>query len=427
MQISSAFLFLSRLNVNDFRTFNWESRPSIRDAPAMTPNEDNASWQTFTGPERPHATIPPQGGVATNGLPIFSWNQAAVQLTRESNGWAGVGNAANVTFGFRLSAPGTMPEGTGGFSQFTSAQITVTLESLALWADVANISFTRVQDASGYTNNAAMLFANYSAGLDGASAFAFFPGSTVAGNVAGDVWVNFALGTNTSNLVSGAFGPHTIAHEIGHAIGLSHPGDYDATDGTNPTYPGSATYWQDGRMFTVMSYFGSLALGGSLNAFASGPQLHDIAAAQRLYGANMSTRIGDTVYGFNSNTGHENMTLTADGQSPVFAIWDAGGSDTIDFSGYSTPTEIDLREEAFSSAGPGNGGTGVAIGNISIARGAVVENGNGGSAADTLIGNDVANTLRGNAGNDTLNGGTGNDYLEGSEGNDTYVFGRGYG
>ena len=109
-------------------------------------------------------------------------------------------------------------------------------------------------------------------------------------------------------------------------------------------------------MFTVMSYFGSAAPGGSLNAFAAGPQLHDIAAAQLLYGANMTTRTGDTVYGFNSNTGHAHFTITADGQSPVFAIWDAGGNDTLDFSGYSTSVEIDLRAEAFSSAGPGNGG-----------------------------------------------------------------------
>ena len=31
-------------------------------------------------------------------------------------------------------------------------------------------------------------------------------------------------------------------------------------------------------MYTVMSYFGCAGPGDNLNAFASGPQLHDIAA-----------------------------------------------------------------------------------------------------------------------------------------------------
>ncbi len=119
------------------------------------------------------------------------------------------------------------------------------------------------------------------------------------------------------------------------------------------------------------------------------------------------------------------MTITADGQSPVFAIWDAGGNDTIDFSGFSTATEIDLREEAFSSAGPGNGGVGIAIGNISIARGAVIENAIGGSAGDLLIGNGVANLIRGNAGADTLSGNGGNDTLEGGAGADSLDGGLG--
>src|SRR5262249_27693957 len=144
------------------------------------------------------------------------------------------------------------------------------------------------------------------------------------------------------------------AHEIGHAIGLSHPGDYDASDGTPPTYEDDAVYWQDARAFTIMSYFGSVNVGLSLNAFAPGPQLPDIATAPLPNGPNMNTRTGDTIYGFNSTADRAIYSITADGQSPVFAIWDAGGNDTIDLSGYSTSVELDLREEAFSSAGPGN-------------------------------------------------------------------------
>jgi hypothetical protein len=52
------------------------------------------------------------------------------------------------------------------------------------------------------------------------------------------------------------------------------------------------------------------------------------------------------------------------------------------------------------------------VGNISIARGVVIENATGGNGADTIIGNAVDNVLK---------GGNGNDVLTGSGGNDTYL------
>ena len=183
-------------------------------------------------------------------------------------------------------------------------------------------------------------------------------------------------------------------HEIGHAIGLSHPGNYNAGGGGGPIeYPTHAEYYQDSRAFTVMSYFGSIVSGtGNLPALASLPQIHDIAAVQRLYGANLATRTGDTTYGFNSNTGLPEYTLINSGSFAVFSIWDAGGVDTLDLSGYGIGSVIDLREEALSNAGPGN--PGVATRNISIARGTVIENAIGGSGADTIIGNSAANLSR---------------------------------
>lgn len=52
-----------------------------------------------------------------------------------------------------------------------------------------------------------------------------------------------------------------------------------------------------------MSYFSEQNTGADYKGvWPSGPQLDDITAIQKLYGANTTTRTGDTTYGFNSNT-----------------------------------------------------------------------------------------------------------------------------
>jgi hypothetical protein len=152
MIVPSKFLFAARFGVGDFRPVSWEG---ASDAPRLAP-----AFQNFSVSD-PQYFIPPQSGVAANGLPIFNWNQAATQLTRDSNGWGGVlGASAVVTYGYRSSAPGTMPSDIGGFQRFTLDQIAMTEEALALWSDVANITFMRIENLDGYTNNATMLFGN---------------------------------------------------------------------------------------------------------------------------------------------------------------------------------------------------------------------------------------------------------------------------
>ena len=348
---------------------------------------------------------------STNNKPSLSTTDAGSQITRTNNSWAaGLGQAATVTFAFRVSAP-TMPTDTTGFSQFSAQQIAATLQSLAAWSDVANITFTQVTDpGSNYSNNATILFGNYSSGQDGAAAFAYLPGTSPgfsgASAVQGDVWVNNSLSYNAAPVLYG-YGTQTLLHEIGHAIGLSHPATYNASAGQSITYGANAIYFEDSRQYTVMSYFREQETGadfrlGGTQHFASAPLMDDIAAAQRLYGANTTTRTGDNTYGFNSNAGMPWFSATTSSSPLIFCVWDAGGTDTFDFSGYTVAQVIDLRQGAFSSVGG-------MIGNVSIALGAVIENVIGGTGADTIRGNSADNIIRGNGGADVIDGGLGSD------------------
>mgnify|MGYP000911938399 CR=1 FL=1 len=391
----------------------------VRFEPLASPLLDY-QWPADGYPATPDGEAPP-GLSPFAPTQSFTPEQAAAQITRGGYSWSAVAGAAvTVTYGFRFTAPTTMPDDTSGFSQFNAAQMTAATNALLAWSDIARITFVR-QSGLGtdgaYTNTATILFGNYSAGAAGAAAFAFLPspGSTGASRSAGDVWVNSTLSYNISP-AAGNYGALTLVHEIGHAIGLEHPGDYDAGSAVTPTYDNSAVYIEDTIEYTVMSYWDESNSGGSFGSQSPAvPMLHDIYALQRLYGANMTTRTGDTVYGFNSNAGRDWFSIASGSVRPIFAVWDAGGTDTFDFSGYAMAQRIDLRPGALSDVGG-------FVGNVAIHGAVIIENAIGGSGADTITGNSANNVLNGGGGADTLIGGGGADTLIGGLGADIYRY-----
>ena len=387
-----------------------------------------------------------------------------------------------ITWGFydfrSKVGPNSSHEGKGYFP-FTDEQKAAAMQSIADWDDLIAPTFV-LKDYDEHSaktwahNDIDILLANTTTGP--AQAWAYYPNQGNAyKRASSDVWIG-ASNDNRTDLWDGGYGQTTQIHELGHTLGLSHPGDYNFGDDNDHdgvpdpiTYDGDAFFFQDSRQYTIMSYFDSYETGSNWIDFnlmrfmySATPMVDDIWVVQQKYGADMTTRTGDSTYGFNSTDDVTNTAMKFDAgrQMTIFSIWDADGNDTLDLSGYHTPSVIDLQEGAYSSAG-GFGAYGQYAGvdpstlseteymafvnannadagfasrdgrydlyfggregvnegiawsdtvgndylmenNIGIAYGAVIENAKGGFGNDRINGNQADNHFWGNAGADTF-------------------------
>lgn len=182
-------------------------------------------------------------------------------------------------------------------------------------------------------------------------------------------------------------GWQVLLHELGHALGLSHPHSESeqkssaklVNEWNNNSYTVMSSNQEANKLW--QSWFGAL----------------DIQALQSLYGVPNSVESLDDVYKLPLTQGLGMDTLR-----------DVGGKDTLDLSAQSLGVWVDLKPGSYSSIGTTAAGY-AAINNLFIENTTMIENVVGTKNDDVIIGNDVNNIFYEGGGNDKLDGGGGLD------------------
>lgn len=310
-------------------------------------------------------------GLTTTKESAFSPSSSTVAALLESFSWSGVAGVAGVaeySFGKTVE----------GGALFNASAQAAAREAMQHFSNVANITFNEVgATAADLTYSQA----NLGPGTLGLTS-TLFSGSTIASS-------EVQLSSSYTSFGAGTDAYLTLLHELGHAVGLKHPGNYSGFE-DGPFLPAS----EDTNDATVMSYnegtYTSLTPSRSLMQY-------DMMALQYLYGANRNYNATSTAYSYS-------------GTAQVQTLWDGGGSDIVSAQAYSLgSTTIDLRESL--SAVTRIGST-----TLWMAVGANIENAEGSNAGDNITGNTLANQLFGMSGGDTVLGGDGADSLYGGTG-----------
>lgn len=332
-----------------------------------------------------------------------------------------------LTYSFIESSGGLNPTDASGFQALNDEQRDRVRDAFAYLSKVVDVQFTEAGSGGDiqFGSNSQAQSAGY----------ARYP------NEGSQVFMaNNAAGFN-SGWDQGSYAWQTLLHETAHALGLKHPGNYNAGGGgtQGPYLSGRA----DNRNNTLMSYHDAANVtrvvydNGSFSKSAVNAgtyQGYDIEALQYLYGA--STTVTAQSYSWE------------DGQDFSNTLWNPNAGSEINLANQTGLNVVDLRAGKRSSiaivdpysdmpftkaeyAALKSGDklltsligkpTYTGVNNLLIAAGSQFTRGIGGSGTDSFVANTVGGHVDGGGGDDNLYWTGGNLEAVGGQGNDTLL------